>query len=413
LKANDDSQEAHDEKMRTILSQAQEMFENHSMNQEQYKDLVQKVVAINENSKLKDARRRDDDLERNAARDAVLRKRIPKLKGNENHSSGSPRSDGSPRYEDQPAPAPEKPPNKRDKTKRDVKRRKPSKWGDQVDPVAAQRSAWQIPPNANNINNNNNNNKRIGIQMPVQPQPGFRGMPWQQPPAMVMAQSAVPPPPQPPSMIGLPPVPPVTMTKAINSLDNPMADVVRSITIDGGSKEIRFYNQVAIIFMDGDQPHEIGFQQGQRVILIDHNEPLPLCFNDDYKPFQLDGQLHRIRFGFPSRELYIDEHWYEIYFGGPPVSVPIGNKMHVIKAEGPPPNVDIGRVRRDLVVGKINMIVDAHTIVPLFLDARQQTFQLGAEQHSLQFVDSFQYAFWRIQLDSRISKESLVSNNNV
>ncbi|XP_039484648.1 uncharacterized protein LOC120447207 isoform X1 [Drosophila santomea] len=398
LKVNDDSQEAHDEKMRTILSQAQEMYENHAMNQEQYKDLVQKVVAINENSKIKESRRRDDDLERNAARDAVLRKRIPKLKGNENHSMGSPHSDGSPRYDEQPSAAPEKPTNKRDKTKRDIKRRKPSKWGDQVDPGAAQRTAWQLA-NAN-ANNNNNNNKRGGIQLPVQPQPGFRGMPWQQPPAMVMPQSAVPPPPQPPSMIGMPPVPPVTMTKAINSLDNPMADVVRSITIDGGSKEIRFYNQVAIIFMDGDQPHEIGFQPGQRVILIDHNEPLPLCFNDDYKPFQLDGQLHRIRFGFPSRELYIDEHWYEIYFGGPPVSVPIGNKLHIIKAEGPPPNVDIGRVRRDLVVGKINMIVDAHTIVPLFLDARQQTFQLGAEQHSLQFVDSFQYAL----LDGQLQK---------
>ncbi|XP_017069241.1 uncharacterized protein LOC108106576 isoform X2 [Drosophila eugracilis] len=396
LKANDDSQEAHDEKVRTILSQAQEMYENHNMNQEQYKDLVQKVVAINENSKMKDSRRREEDLERNAARDAVLRKRIPKLKGNEN-SSGSPRSDGSPRYEEQPAATVEKQSNKRDKSKRDNKRRKPSKWGDQVDPGAAQRAAWQLA----NANNNNNNNKRGGvIQLPVQSQPGFRGMPWQQPPAMVLPQSAVPPPPQPPSMMGLPPVPPVTMTKAINSLDNPMADVVRSITIDGGSKEIRFYNQVAIIFMDGDQPHEIGFQQGQRVILIDHNEPLPLCFNDDYKPFHLDGQLHRIRFGFPSRELYIDEHWYEIYFGGPPVSLPIGNKMHIIKAEGPPPNVDIGRVRRDLVVGKINMIVDAHTIVPLFLDARQQTFQLGAEQHSLQFVDSFQYAL----LDGQLQK---------
>ncbi|XP_016975031.1 uncharacterized protein LOC108041595 isoform X3 [Drosophila rhopaloa] len=398
FKDNDDSQEAHDEKVRTILSQAQEMFENHGMNQEQYKDLVQKVVAINENSKQKDSRRRDDELdtERNAARDAVLRKRIPKLKGNENQSSGSPRSDGSPRYEDQPAPAQEKPSNKRDKSKRELKRRKPSKWGEQVDPAAAQRTAWAIG-NANN-NNNNNINKRGGIQMPVQQQQGFRGMPWQQPPPMVM--SGVPPPPQPPSMMGLPPVPPVTMTKAINSLDNPMADMVRSITIDGGSKEIRFYNQVAIIFMDGDQPHEIGFQQGQRVILIDHNEPLPLSFNDDYKPFQLDGQLHRIRFGFPSRELYIDDHWYEIYFGGPAVSLPIGNKLHVVKAEGPPPNVDIGRVRRDLVVGKINMIVDAHNIVPLFLDARQQTFQLGAEQHSLQFVDSFQYAL----LDGQLQK---------
>nr|XP_017087206.2 uncharacterized protein LOC108118833 isoform X2 [Drosophila bipectinata] len=389
LRTNEDSQEAHVEKVRTILSQAHEMLENHSMNQEQYKDLVQKVVAINENSKVKDPRRRDDDpdLERNAARDAVLRKRIPKLKGNENHSSGSPRSDGSPRYDDPPANAAEKTLNKRDKSKRENKRRKPSKWGEQVDPAAAQRAAWQL---ANANNNNNNNNKRAG----------FRGMPWQQPPALVMPQSAVPPPPQPPSMMGLPPVPPVTMAKAINSLDNPMADVVRSITIDGGSKEIRFYNQVAIIFMDGDEPHEIGFQHGQRVILIDNNEPLPLCFNDDYKPFQLDGQLHRIRFGFPSRELYIDDHWYEIYFGGPPVSVPIGNKIHVLKAEGPPPNVDIGRVRRDLVVGKINMIVDAHTIVPLFLDARQQTFQLGAEQHSLQFVDSFHYAL----LDGQLQK---------
>ncbi|XP_041449196.1 uncharacterized protein LOC111078155 isoform X2 [Drosophila obscura] len=409
LKANDDSQEAHDEKMRTILSQAQEMYENHNMNQDQYKDLVQKVVAINENSKMhsKESRRRTDgaEVERNAARDAVLRKRIPKLKSNENHSSGSPRSDGSPRYEDQVtqgSTSPEKPTqNKRDKSKRENKRRKPSKWGEQVDPAVAQRAAWQLA-NVNN-NNNNNNNKRgvggAGGSIPVVPS-GFRGMPWQQPPAIVMPQTIVPPPPQPPSMMGLPPVPPVTMTKAINSLDNPMADVVRSITIDGGSKEIRFYNQVAIIFMDGDEPHEIGFQHGQRVILIDHNEPLPLSFNDDYKPFQLDGALHRIRFGFPSRELYIDEHWYEIYFGGPPVSLPIGNSLHVLKAEGPPPNVDIGRVRRDLVVGKINMIVDAHTIVPLFLDARQQTFQMGAEQHSIQFVDSFQYAL----LDGQLQK---------
>ncbi|SPP75107.1 uncharacterized protein LOC117578746 isoform X3 [Drosophila guanche] len=405
LKANDDSQEAHDEKMRTILSQAHEMFENHNMNENQYKDLVQKVVAINENSKLnsKESRRRPDgaEVERNAARDAVLRKRIPKLKSNENHATGSPRSDGSPRYEDQAthgSTSPGKPPqNKREKSKRENKRRKPSKWGEQVDPAAAQRAAWQLA-NVNN-NNNNNNNKRAGGSVPVVPA-GFRGMPWQQPPAIVMPQTVVPPPPQPPSMLGLPPVPPVTMTKAINSLDNPMADVVRSITIDGGSKEIRFYNQVAIIFMDGDEPHEIGFQHGQRVILIDHNDPLPLSFNDDYKPIQLDGALHRIRFGFPSRELYIDDHWYEIYFGGPPVSLPIGNNLHVLKAEGPPPNVDIGRVRRDLVVGKINMIVDAHTIVPLFLDARQQTFQLGAEQHSIQFVDSFQYAL----LDGQLQK---------
>ncbi|XP_062128214.1 uncharacterized protein LOC133840419 isoform X4 [Drosophila sulfurigaster albostrigata] len=403
LKPNDDSQEAHDETMRTILSQAQEMFENHGMNEDQYKDLVTKVVAMNESSKLKDNRRRDpaddEDSDRNAARDAVLRKRIPKLKGNENHASSSPRSDGDPRgYEDQHLVNNEKAQaqSKLSKSKRDGKRRKPSKWGDQVDPAAAQRAAWQLAQNNNN--NNNNNNKRMPVAN-VAAGGAFRSTPWQHPP-MVIAQAAVPPPPQPPTMMGMPNVAPAAMTKAINSLDNPMADMVRSITIDGGSKEIRFYNQVAVIFMDGDEPHEIGFQHGQRAIYIDHNEPLALSFNDDYKPFQLEGQLHRIRFGHPSRELYIDDHWYEIYFGGPPVSLPIGNKLHVLKAEGPPPNVDIGRVRRDLVVGKINMIVDAHTIVPLFLDGRQQTFLLGAEQHSLQFVDSFLYAL----LDGQLQK---------
>ncbi|KAM8712027.1 hypothetical protein ACLKA7_012533 [Drosophila subpalustris] len=416
LRPGDDSQEAHDETMRTILSQAQEMFENHGMSQEQYKDLVSKVVAMNEGSKLKDNRRRDgaavDDedvdvnVDRNAARDAVLRKRIPKLKGNENRASSSPRSDGDNRCEEQQQQQPSigdksQPPSKQSKIKRDGKRRKPSKWGEQVDPAAAQRAAWQLAQNNNNNNNNGNNgNKRMpGANLGAGV--GFRGMPWQHPPLVITQQSAVPPPPQPPSMMAMPPqVPQVAITKAINSLDNPMADMVRSITIDGGSKEIRFYNQVAIIFMAGDEPHEIGFQNGQRSIYIDHNEPLALSFNDDYKPFQLDGQLHRIRFGHPSRELYIDDHWYEIYFGGPPVSLPIGNKLHVLKAEGPPPNVDIGRVRRDLVVGKINMIVDAHTIVPLFLDGRQQTFLLGAEQHSLQFVDSFLYAL----LDGQLQK---------
>ncbi|KAH8297241.1 hypothetical protein KR044_008570 [Drosophila immigrans] len=406
LKPNDDSQEAHDETMRTILSQAQEMFENHGMNEEQYKDLVTKVVAMNETSKLKDNRRRDavddEDSDRNAARDAVLRKRIPKLKGNENQASSSPRSDGDPRYEEQQQivnTEKAQVPSKMSKSKRDGKRRKPSKWGEQVDPAAAQRAAWQLAQNNNNNNNNNNNSNKRMPGTNVAAGGGFRNMPWQHPP-MVIAQSAVPPPPQPPTMLGMPTVSPVAITKAINSLDNPMADMVRSITIDGGSKEIRFYNQVAIIFMDGDEPHEIGFQHGQRAIYIDHNEPLALSFNDDYKPFQLEGQLHRIRFGHPSRELYIDDHWYEIYFGGPAVSLPIGNKLHVLKAEGPPPNVDIGRVRRDLVVGKINMIVDAHTIVPLFLDGRQQTFLLGAEQHSLQFVDSFLYAL----LDGQLQK---------
>ncbi|XP_030375696.1 uncharacterized protein LOC115624980 isoform X2 [Scaptodrosophila lebanonensis] len=432
-KLNDDSQEAHEEKVRTILTQAREMYESSAINQEQYRDLLQKVLAINENSKLKGTNRCEpasDEMnyetrERNAARDAVLKKRIPKLKNSETQRNEcSLRSEAS-IYDDPQRQIPDKEPGGQQKsnTKLESKRRKPSKWGEQVDTV--QRAAW-LANNSHTPSVSGGNNKRsVG---------SFRGnvnnsnmrmlvaTPWQQPftglPSMVTttapvvasvtsvelasfagSASNIPPPPQPPSMIALPPLPPA-LTKAINSLDNPMTDVVRSITIDGGTKEIRFYNQVAIIFMDKDEPHEIGFQNGQRAICIDHNEPLPLSFNDEYKTFTLDGQLHRIRFGFPSRELYIDDHWYEIYFGGPPISLPIGNKLHVLKAEGPPPNVDIGKVRRDLVAGKINMIVDAHNIVPLFLDAKVQTFQLGTEPHQLQFTDSFLY----VLLDGKLLK---------
>jgi pre-mRNA cleavage complex 2 protein Pcf11 len=47
--------------------------------------------------------------------------------------------------------------------------------------------------------------------------------------------------------------------------------------------------------------------------------------------------------------------------------------MHIVKLDGPPPQVKIGLVKRtDLVAGKINLVIDAKNMVPVFLDAKPQ-----------------------------------------
>ncbi|XP_004517564.1 uncharacterized protein LOC101455197 isoform X2 [Ceratitis capitata] len=443
---NDDSQDANDEKIRTIVAQAQELLEANSINQDQYKNLMQKVMSINESSKLKEAKKREslgagqtaqtskqaavaeetaEEQRAAAAREAVLKKRIPKLRrvsvptadNNANSSSTStaaateqtnsgsnPSTTRSPIYEERSNDNTDVVLPQRAKPQRE-KRVKPSKWGEKIDssinPTLAnnnlnQPKPWTKgnmmrphpgvggfrggpPPNMPNMNNMHPSSMPWQMQMPPNGGPPFV-------PAGPMIRSSVPPPPQAP-ILPIIPLPP-SIPKPCNSIDNPQADLVRTITIDGLSKEIRIYDQVAIVFMELDQPREIGFQAGQRSIIIDDQPPIALQFNDDYKTFNISGQPHRLRFGFPSRELYIDDQWYEIYFGGPPVSIPVQNRIHILKAEGPPPQVNIGALRRDLVVGKINMIVDAHIVIPLFLDAKPQTFKLGNQDHTVQFADN-------------------------
>lgn len=423
LQMNEDTQEANDEKIRTMITQAQELLEAKSINQEQYKNLVKTVMSINEANKLKEAKRREslkaanmdegsNDSERNAAREAILKKRIPKLNktqvaSNEMTNSSEPLSadGGGINATDEPSMrlADDKHDSNdefplRGSRRGDKRGHKTSKWSDRAPdppmmpvsgPPMQQQRPWNnimtqnkrgavgnmgfrpnVPPNIRPpwpMGNNNNNMSHFargggGMGGPLGGH--MRGMPPMGGPS------------------------PPNIPKPCNSIDNPQEDIVRTITIDGAAKEIRFYDQVAIVFMEVDQPREIGFQNGQRTIFIDNHEPITLQFNQDYKPITIDGETFNLRFGFPSRELFIDENWYEIYFGGPAISVPIRNKMHMLKAEGPPPQVNIGPIRRDLVVGKINMIVDAHNVIPLFLDARIQTFKLGDKEHTVQFADN-------------------------
>ncbi|XP_012218940.1 pre-mRNA cleavage complex 2 protein Pcf11 isoform X2 [Linepithema humile] len=168
-------------------------------------------------------------------------------------------------------------------------------------------------------------------------------------------------------------------------------DTMKSINIDNIPREIRYYGQTGVVFMNWDDPREIGFQDGVRRILIDEKDTITCAFNDQYKEFIYEGEVHRIKLGAPTRELYIDDRWYECYFGGMPITIELGGKKISVKLEGPPPQVKIGTVKRiDLVVAKINLIINARNMVPVFLDAKPQIFEIEGKPHTLEFTDALQ-----------------------
>ncbi|XP_066589743.1 pre-mRNA cleavage complex 2 protein Pcf11-like isoform X2 [Prorops nasuta] len=168
-------------------------------------------------------------------------------------------------------------------------------------------------------------------------------------------------------------------------------DTMKSINIDNIPREIRYYGETGVVFMHWNDPREIGFQDGIRRILIDDKDTIVCAFNDQYKEFKYDGEVHRIRLGAPTRELYVDDRWYECYFGGMPVMVDLGGKKVSVKLEGPPPQVKIGLVERtDLVIAKINLIINARNMVPVFLDAKPQMFEIEGTPFTLEFIDALQ-----------------------
>lgn len=175
----------------------------------------------------------------------------------------------------------------------------------------------------------------------------------------------------------------------IGNVPAPIQDdyMFRTINIDGVPREIRFYDDVAVAFMNWDVPKEIGFQAGQRRVIIDDKDSIVLEFNKPNVPFVIDGKTYQIRLGSPTRELYIDNVWCECFFGDPSKTVELDGKSRVIKIDGPAPQVKIGGLRQDLVVAKINLILDARIMTPVFLDSKQQVFEVDGERHTIQFAD--------------------------
>ncbi|XP_050672811.1 pre-mRNA cleavage complex 2 protein Pcf11 isoform X1 [Leptidea sinapis] len=190
-----------------------------------------------------------------------------------------------------------------------------------------------------------------------------------------------------PPPLGAPgcPIPP-TDYRIIEYIDR---DPVKTIQIDSIPREIRFYGETAIIMLDWDDPREIKFLPGCRRVTFDNKDSVVLSFNEGYKKVEMDDQTFNIRFGAPTREMYINDGWYECFFGGQPMGVIIDGKPHLVHLEGPLPQVDIGKTKRtDLVAGKINLIVNATIVCPVYLDAKVQKFQVNGQFFTIRFVDA-------------------------
>ncbi|KAI6195943.1 hypothetical protein M3Y94_01049200 [Aphelenchoides besseyi] len=111
------------------------------------------------------------------------------------------------------------------------------------------------------------------------------------------------------------------------------------IFVDGKAYEVLFINDIAVIERNG-VPHRVFFSGHPRDVIID-GIAHQLAFNET-KPIEIDGQMHYIRFGAPSRELYMGDFPFRGAFGsGPPIVATINGKRHEIRLGGPPPEVKI------------------------------------------------------------------------
>ncbi|KAJ8729074.1 hypothetical protein PYW07_006770 [Mythimna separata] len=180
---------------------------------------------------------------------------------------------------------------------------------------------------------------------------------------------------------------PPTDFKVLEYIDQ---DPFKTIQIDGVPREIRFYGDTAVIMLDWDDPREIKFLPGCRRVTFDNKDSIVLSFNENYKQVEIDDQVFDIKFGAPTRELYINGRWFECFFGGQPLGVIIDGKPRLVHLEGPMPQVDIGKAKRtDLVAGKINLIVNATQMHPVYLDAKvQKIMVMNGQFLTVRFVDS-------------------------
>lgn len=409
----DENSEESNDKFKMILMQAQEQVENNEVDQEQIESMVQQLKQLKSDSDARKSFKRaaavgkpaknagnDETTEvfSSGSDDETLKQshRVPHKRRRQDNErppqsnanvplSASNSNSTKPSAGDAPSIGPQKERRQR-KTKWNSPWDEPPK--DHLMPAIPTNMIPSIPPFA-------------PIQPPVQqplnvaPERQFssRNVPgpvWQN--AMPFNCAPV----NPLSLLNNAAVPPMLGNAQIvmaqhGSSHGPCTAKDRTINIDAHPREIRFYGETAIAFMEpnGREPKEIGFQSGERRVCVDNNESIVLAFNDSYKPFVINGNQYSIRFGTPTRELYIDNEWYECYFGDPAVGIVLNNKLHSFRIDGPAPQVRIGSIRTDLVVGKVDMFVDTQTKVSLFLDSQVQMFQINNQMHTIQFADYF------------------------
>lgn len=431
------SQDCTEANIKIMVEQAEEQLTNNNINMEEYGNMIKQIFEINESKKIREAERRElikrkgaktlmpndltpisdeeigfssgsdggskrsrrhkSDTEKTAESDKKARLRFKKKEVSEVTTLGS--SDGA-KIESSYAKstAAELRNNERSRPASGNNNSEPKgRWGQWTAPIPNNQSMpTQQPPPA--WNNNPMNPTVPLIAPPViagapvvvarAPQPPIQPfIPIQNPWPNVMANALQ----QPATMIGPQPQQVQSQQQQIilDAAGNQciLKEDVRTISIDQVPREIRFYDDIAIAFMNWDEPKEIGFQMGKRRVTVDDKDTIVLGFNEPYKNFTIENKNYEIRFGSPTRELYINNKWYECYFGDPPIGILLDCKVRVFKVEGPAPAVKIGNLRQDLVVGRITLIIDAKETVPIFLDAKVQCFEIDGQINTLQFAD--------------------------
>lgn len=359
---DENSQEGTDAQFKMIVAQAQEQLENDTMNLEQYNNLMKQVMSIRTKQKRDALKRKSERLI-----NAPISEEDGDFTSSGNESDTKKAIKMESRQSDRSNHG-----NKTSSSSTDAKSKRPrkSKWSSQSPWETAQTHQFQQQQKQFGFQATN---QFGGLQNTNMPNPWQHQMPF----GNNVGQSQL--------ANGMP----NTNSSYFGQQQNIPIKSERTISIDGIPREIRFYDEIAIAFMseNGREPKEIGFQSGERRVIINNKEAIVLAFNDAYKPFNIDGQSYLIRFGSPIRELYINNKHYECFFGDPPTTLTLNGRLHSFKIEGPSPQVRIGSLRTDLVVGKVDLYIDAAIKIPLFLDAQLQKFEMANQIHTIQFAD--------------------------
>jgi hypothetical protein len=102
--------------------------------------------------------------------------------------------------------------------------------------------------------------------------------------------------------------------------------------------QVFFPNNVAVIERNG-VPHRISFVGPPHDVIID-GIAHKMAFGETV-PIMIDGHVHFMRVGEPSREFYLGDFPFRAIFGGPPFYASINGRRHEIRLCGPVPEIKI------------------------------------------------------------------------
>merc|ERR1712106_654875 len=170
-------------------------------------------------------------------------------------------------------------------------------------------------------------------------------------------------------------------------------DPTKCLNIDDIARNIRYYGETATIVMEDNKICDLSFQpdtEDRRVIVDDSIVIFTRVNETEYSTFTLNGEVHKIKIGPPTRELWVDGAWHECYFNCK-IRVMIGTNMHNVLLEGSPPTVKIGDPRPDLCLGRVYALLDGNLMekVAIYLDRKPQLLEIAGKPHVLQFVEGF------------------------